>query len=179
MYKMDYKRDEAREFSAEIKREEKVAAEYKCRICGKGKESNLQCAHIYTLTKSDSWMRAGSDVRKISDDSYIRSLSNCLLLCKFHHERVDSVQGLKQCHVQYLESLKTSLTTCTALVNDKGGTRRCRNKNSRGKPGGSYRCRHHLNGGIEEKLPARTFVRSPKPKKTTQSEAGSSWCIIC
>lgn len=181
----EYKRDEAREFSSEVKREEKVGANYKCRMCGKTRDvQQLECAHIYTLTKSNSWERAGTIQSNKNNDTYVKSVANCLLLCKYHHERIDSFEGLKKCTVQYLESLKTDLTHCTALIDDgKGNWRRCRNKNSRGSNSNeSYRCHRHSGGGLEETLPVRTFY-SPKqnkqPNQTNKDTQSSNWsCII-
>jgi len=184
---MEYKRDQKREFTVDVKRGEKIAANYQCRICGaKKSQCPLECAHIYTLTKTDAWQRS-SKSNKDKDDEYVKSIDNCLLLCKFHHERIDSPEGLKRCTVEYLESLKKDVTSCTALVRDGDSWRRCKAKNSRGDCSGSYRCKNHINGGLENTLPKRTFTPSMNKKNNKKSQKQgqkqgqtSSWgCIIC
>ena len=175
----EYKRDPDREFTCEIKRQEKVAANYQCRICGAKKSVQpLECAHIYTLTTSDLWERSGGDKKTGKSNDHVKSVCNCLLLFKFHHERIDSPEGLKRADVAYLESLKRDLTTCTALVKDGNNWRRCKAKNSRKDGGGNYRCHKHASGGLENTLPVRKFIKSHK-KLPKAEEQKSGWCVIC
>ena len=148
-----------REFSKETRKAERVAANGACRICGKTRELEvLQSAHIYTHSLNSHWERAGSDSKKWHDDNYVSSEANCLLLCKPHHGKIDSQRGLQICTVEYLESLKSDLTHCTALIEKSGQVRRCRKLNGRGNPnakGDGYHCHLHLKGGLEEELQPR------------------------
>lgn len=172
---MNYIRDPNREFSSLVKREEKYAAHNQCRICGNPKElTALECAHIYTLTKSGSWERSGSDQHKCHDDNYVSSIDNCLLLCKYHHDRIDSQEGLQRCTVPYLQSLKTDLFHCTALINHKGTWRRCGKSNGRGNTkakSNGYRCHLHLKGGLEDTLPVRSYYQSRRKSVTMTSSS--------
>ncbi len=133
-----------REFSKEIKKLERINANYKCRICGiSGKDIWLQCAHIYAYTTNSRWERNGTIKKKWNSDKYVSSYDNCLLLCVKHHKKIDSTTGLILCNVEYLESLKyNSGVKCTAL---KHNGKRCNKK-------GKYRCKKHVNGGYEENL---------------------------
>ena len=142
---MDSARNPNREFSPEVRKQEKINANYACRICGSTKEQlPLQLAHIYTLSLNSQWKRTGTDDQKWSDDKYIKSYQNALLLCIHHHKKIDSEQGLIKCSVAYCQSLKSNLTTCTALITNKGKYRRCKLKSKH------YRCHLHVEGGKEE-----------------------------
>lgn len=172
---MDLRRD----FPDAIKRDERIRANTQCRICGSN--DTLQIAHIYSSSQNPSWKRQGSDPNKWSDDKYVMSSENALILCKYHHDRIDSMQGLKLCTVSYLESLKSDVSHCTALIEDKSGKlKRCGNYNSRGKDtftSNPYRCSKHPNGGAEEKLPVRTFPKPPPVKDSTDNVRYT--CVIC
>lgn len=184
---MDNTRDPNREFSAEVRKDERIAAGNACRICGKSKDLEwLQHAHIYTLSFHPKWERTGSDARKWHNDYYVSSYDNCLALCKTHHGKIDSELGLQKITVQYLESLKTDSTSCTALIGPINGEwRRCKKKNGRGNPkakGNGYRCALHLEGGNEERLVARsggwiakeTAPKHKSTKKTTTEHIAKS-----
>lgn len=119
-----------RDFTQSVKDKEKISANYKCRMCGS--DTDLQCAHIYTASTNPSWQRQGSDPNKQKDSKYVRSLDNCLLLCRTHHRMIDSTDGRKLYTVEYLESLKRDLVHCTTLV----GNKRCLRKSY-------YKCTHH------------------------------------
>ena len=151
-------RNQNREFSLQVRKQEKIAANYACRICGITKNQlPLQLAHIYTLSLNSHWKRTGTDQHKWSDDHYVKSYSNALLLCIHHHKKIDSEEGLINCSVSYLESLKTDLTTCTALIFSKNTYRRCQVKTNH------YRCHHHPSGGKEESFLVRnTFGYNPQ-----------------
>ena len=157
-----------REFSTEVKRIERVAAGKACRICGIAKElsDGLQFAHIYTQSQNSDWKREGSIEDKWKDDSYVSSEPNCLLLCVAHHRKVDSAEGRQICTVEYLESLKSELLQCTALIKDRTGkVRRCKNSNGRGSTQGDpYRCHVHSKGGLENPVKEDT----PAPVKSTE-----------
>lgn len=181
-----YARDNlVREFTKEVKKNERVAANYACRLCGKPKDLEwLQCAHIVSYTDNKKWVRSGTDSSKAGDDKYVGSEENCILLCQTHHGKVDSERGLQICTVEYLHSLKQDQEHCTALIERDGELRRCKNRNGRGNPeakGNGYRCHLHLEGGEEESLPARTAWREAA-KSENSSEKGpkksSSSCII-
>lgn len=157
---MNYTRNPNREFNAETRNQERIAANKACRICGKKENLEwLQCAHIYTLSINQKWERAGGDAKKWYNDNYVKSIDNCVLLCKTHHTRIDSKLGLQKVDVEYLESLKTDVNHCTALIGHaKGHWRRCQKKNGRGNSrakGNGYRCGIHLSGGYEESLVER------------------------
>jgi hypothetical protein len=165
-------RNPNREFTKETREQERTAANNACRICGKTNNVEwLQCAHIYTLSMNSKWERAGSDVKKWKNDNYVNSVKNCVLLCKSHHGKIDSVHGLQKVNVEYLESLGTDMIHCTALIGPiKGQWRRCRKINGRGNSqakGNGYRCALHLNGGHEETLVARNGWNNPQKKNPT------------
>jgi len=160
------RRDKNRDFSERVKCEERISANNCCRICGDNK--GLEFAHIYSNSKNKQWIRKGSD-DKVNNDDFVSSIDNCLLLCHIHHSKIDSVLGLQMCDVNYLSSLKTSQSICTAIVASKV---RCKMCNTRIKDG-NYRCRHHREGGLENGLPNRTFVR-----KQEIIQESKSYCSI-
>lgn len=152
---MESKRDPNREFSAEVRKAERLSANNCCRICGKSKDEEwLQHAHIYTLSTNHNWERRGSDTKKWHDDNYVNSEKNCIALCKTHHGKIDSKLGLQNVSVQYLESLKIDQEHCTALIGSEW--RRCQKKTK------NYRCHIHSNGGLEETLIARKWGNTKK-----------------
>lgn len=152
-----------REFSKEVRKAERSAANNACRICGKPRDLEvLQSAHILTHSLNANWQRAGSDQKKWTDDEYVSSEANCLLLCLTHHKKIDSERGLVICTVDYLESLKSDRTHCTALIEKNGQIRRCRKLKGQAK-GDGYRCHLHLQGGLEEELVPRSFQRKEQP----------------
>lgn len=151
---MESKRDPNREFSAEVRKAERVAGNNRCRICGQNKE--IQHAHIYTLSKNHNWERKGSDTKKWHNDNYVSSEKNCVVLCQTHHGKIDSKLGLQNVTVGYLESLKINQRICTALIGSEW--RRCQKKVKEG----NYRCHLHINGGLEETLVARKWGNNTK-----------------
>lgn len=147
-------RDPNRDFSLAVKQEERLAANFACRICGR--KDNLECAHIYSVSRSSAWKRTGSIYNREIDDNFVSSVENCVLLCSDHHQRIDSKIGIEKCTVDYLMSLRNSLTQCTALIDGSSGEwRRCKNRNTRIKDG-NYRCPRHPSGGLESTIPKRT-----------------------
>jgi hypothetical protein len=163
-------RNPIREFSAEIRKAERIAAGNCCRICGKSKDVEwLQHAHIYTLSLNPKWERTGSNLKKWQNDDYVSSKANCIALCQTHHGKIDSKLGLNRVTVQYLESLKTDTEHCTALIGPHDEWRRCKKK----RKGNSHRCSLHSEGGYEETLIARV-IKKPKEPLNTQA----STCII-
>lgn len=163
-----------REFSKEVKATERSAAHNACRICGKTRDlETLQFAHILSHSQNEKWKRTGTDPGLWSDDKYVASSANCLLLCTTHHSKIDSERGLKICTVEYLESLKLDPNRCTALIEKGGEVRRCRKLNGRNSPGrakgNGYRCHLHLEGGLEEELVPRPGWSSQKKKKPAKS----------
>jgi hypothetical protein len=169
----------SREFSKVTKRAERVAAGNACRICGIPKElSKLQFAHIYNRSLDDGWKRAGVHNEKWHDDDYVCSGENCLLLCEKHHHKIDSAEGRQLCTVEYLESLKSELLKCTALIKDKSGEiRRCKNSNGRGDTKlDPFRCHMHQAGGLEEKIEVATEEAPGSVIQQTQTK--SSQCDL-
>lgn len=166
---------ERREFTDSAKRNERIRANGRCRICGS--TENLQLAHIYSSSLSQAWERKGSRPEVWRNDKFVCSSENALLLCKFHHDRIDSQEGMRLCTVEYLNSLKEDLGTCTALVT---GPRRCKLANRRGRSPTSddeYHCTKHRGGGIEKNLPVRTWVSSPRPMEVVPTETWSSYIV--
>jgi len=169
---MEIKRDPNREFSAAVRKAERVSANSCCRICGKNEE--IQHAHIYTLSTNHNWERKGSDTKKWHDDNYVSSEKNCVALCKTHHGKIDSKLGLQNVSVQYLESLKIDQSRCTALIGAEW--RRCQKKAK------GYRCHIHSDGGLEETLVARKWGNTKKETpiviKEVKAPKKSIGCII-
>lgn len=185
---MENTRNPNREFSADVRKAERTAAGSACRICGKSKDSEwLQHAHIYTLSLYPKWQRAGSNQKTWENDRYVSSVDNCLALCKTHHGKIDSELGLQKVTVQYLESLKTDSTSCTALIGPVNGEwRRCRKTNGQGNSrakGNGHQCALHLEGGHEESLVARsggwTYKETAnKNKSQNKSKNKSKSCLV-
>jgi hypothetical protein len=170
-----------REFSAEIKREERKVARNACRICGRPRDLiQLQFAHIYTHSQHPTWERMGSDPKKWANDKYVSSFANCLLLCKPCHGKIDSTKGRELCTVRYLESLKADQKHCTALIQAKKNIRRCQKTNS-GAKGDGYHCHLHPDGGLESDLIPRKGWgggQSKPDKQPTPAPQKKESCII-
>lgn len=147
------KRSSKREFTAAVKRAERVKANNSCRICGiNGREVQLEFAHIHSLSLNNSWRRIGTRDENWRNDNYVKSEANCILLCPTHHSMIDMPDGLQKYSVDYLESLKTNVTDCTSLIKTKSNSwHRCSNANQRGKQSNNYFCQRH-NGSTQSNI---------------------------
>jgi hypothetical protein len=172
-YHMSTKRDKNRDFTERIKAEERISANNKCRMCGS--DQVLEFAHIYTNSKNIKWSRKGSNTINSNNDDFVSSKNNCILLCHIHHSKIDSQKGLELCSTEYLNSLKESQSYCTAMTEKN---QRCKRLNSRIKDG-NYRCKKHSsNGGIENDLPNRTWVKQKKDDEIEQESYFKGYCGI-
>lgn len=166
-------RNPERDFTNDTKKQERIASNHSCRICGESKQL-LECAHIYSQSMNDAWDRKGASRSNWKKNEYVASVNNCILLCPMHHSRIDSIKGLDKVTVTYLESLKSDLRHCTALVGPpKGEWQRCKKMNGRDKMNGSYRCSYHQDGGNEDTLPLRGWHTSKMKTAATYE------CLSC
>jgi hypothetical protein len=140
-------RRKEREFSDDVRQQELEHAGEHCRMCGgRSLGAMYEYCHIYSNSTLQEWRRQGTDDHKWYDDGYVSSWANCLVLCKNCHECINFHGGRERCSVDYLESLKSDSTHCTALI--RAGTlyRRCKKI----RQSNSYRCRFHSDGGAEQ-----------------------------
>lgn len=157
-----------REFSKEVKNEERWLSHNSCRMCGiDADKSNLEYAHIYSASKSLKMKRTGGIDKRWLDDEYVKSSSNCLLLCHDHHKLVDSSDGLIIYTVEYLESLKLNINLCTTLINKNNNLVRCHRKSKRGQIldnkliNNEYLCKTHVLKNInKEFIDNRTLLKN-------------------
>lgn len=180
-------RNPTRDFSPEVKQAEFEASSGCCRICGTSSSSDssscgssssgefLQFAHILSHSLSFDWMRVGTELFEWKDDDFVKSLENCLLLCKPHHSQCDSKEGLKACTVSYMKSLKNNTKLCTALTKSH---KRC----SKSRIQDSFRCStHSKSGGVESSLSVEQWTRTqtlPMLKSVTKSGKLDSFSVV-
>lgn len=172
------KRNVEREFSEEVKKKEWLEANKKCRICGcESYDSSLQNAHILSVSLSKQWERKGSPEALWKSNEYVSSQDNCILLCKQHHDQCDSKEGLLVFTVNYLLSLKTNMTQCSALITKTG--RKCINLRRKD----STYCEKHTitKGGIENTITIdswRKFETLPLLKSVTSGKKIQSFSVV-
>ena len=152
-------------FSKETKRVEKQKSRGACRICGIPANISNSMEYLHIDPTGDDFA------------------DNCLYLCLSHALKIMTIEGREKCTSEYLSSLKRDQYHCTALVQDKGIYRRCKNSSGRATGVGrdGYRCHLHGTGGIEESFFEQTIASLSTPRSdhgTEQVKLKEGRCVI-